>query len=125
MSLFSWLFGGMRSDADGNGLPGKVNPEWLRDRLESGEPVYLLDVREQWERDIALIRGSFSIPLGKLPERIGELPKDRPIVVICRIGGRSAQAARWLRQQGFDNTTNLAGGIKAWANRIEPAMARY
>jgi rhodanese-related sulfurtransferase len=84
----------------------------------------ILDVREDWERDIAAIEGTVNIPLQALPTRSEELPKDRQIVVMCHHGGRSARATAWLRENGYD-ATNLEGGIDAWATQVDPAIARY
>lgn len=84
----------------------------------------LLDVREPEEFEIAKIEGSVLIPLNQLPSRLGELPKDKSIVVHCHHGGRSAQATAFLNQNGF-SAQNLSGGIDAWSDRIDPAVPRY
>jgi adenylyltransferase/sulfurtransferase len=84
----------------------------------------LVDVREPAEAAICRIEGSLLVPLGSLPERLVDLPTDRPIVVHCKGGSRSARAAAMLRAKGFD-AHNLAGGIAAWADRIDPALTRY
>jgi len=106
-------------------LPLEVDVHWLSEQLEQNRDLFLLDVREPWERDISLIRGSFAIPMSEISQRIEELPKDKPIVVICRVGGRSAQVTHWLRGQGIENAINLAGGMNAWATEIEPDMSTY
>ena len=85
----------------------------------------VLDVREPWELEIASVEGAIAIPLGELTGRVGELPRDRPLAVMCHHGGRSAQATAWLRNQGFDRATNVAGGIDAWARTIDPTLSRY
>ncbi len=85
----------------------------------------LLDVRESWETDICAIEGSLKIPLGTLPQNVGRLPQEEPLVVVCHHGARSLQAVMWLRAQGFDNAVNLRGGIDTWARTIDPAMATY
>ncbi|WP_374376224.1 rhodanese-like domain-containing protein [Dongia sp.] len=98
----------------------------LRDMIASGAPVAMLDVREPWEHDICRIERSVLIPLSELPARSAELGADEaPLVVICHHGARSFHATLWLRQQGFDNAVNLAGGIDAWASEIDPSMRRY
>ena len=101
----------------------------LRDLIASGASLTMLDVREPWERELCQIERSTSIPLAELPARSGELETlgetDAPLVVICHHGGRSMQATLWLRQQGFENATNLAGGIDAWASAIDTSMRRY
>lgn len=101
----------------------------LRDMLAAGVPVTMLDVREPWEHKICHIDNSALIPLSELSQRSSELTAsdagDAPLVVICHHGMRSFHATLWLRQQGFENAVNLAGGIDAWASEIDPAMSRY
>jgi adenylyltransferase/sulfurtransferase len=96
----------------------------LKDRLERGEDVFLLDVREQFEHEIANLQGRL-IPLGELPARFAELDKEREIVVYCHHGNRSRFAAEFLQHQGFRSVINLAGGIEAWATEIDPTMPHY
>ncbi len=86
----------------------------LEDKLRSDAPPFLLDVREPAEYEQARIGGATLVPLGTLPQRLGELPKDRTIVVYCRSGRRSAQAVAFLRENGFDAVQNLTGGMNAW-----------
>lgn len=88
-------------------------------------PHLLLDVREPSEYNHCKIAGSVLIPLGELPGRFGELPKDRAIVVHCHHGGRSAQATLFLKKQGFLDVKNLSGGIDAWSCEIDPSVPRY
>lgn len=76
--------------------------------------VYVLDVREQWEYDEGHIPGVVLIPLGEIPGRMSEIPKDKEVIVTCRTGNRSGQATDFLRQNGFDNVHNMQGGIVAW-----------
>ena len=105
--------------------PLEIDVETLDRMRKAGETHTLVDVREAWERDICAVEGSVHIPLNQLPQRTGELPADRPLVIICHHGGRSAQAMMFLRQRGFGQATNLEGGIDAWARRIDPAMKAY
>jgi sulfur-carrier protein adenylyltransferase/sulfurtransferase len=102
-----------------------LTPSEVADRLASSLPPLLLDVRETWERDTATLPGSVHIPLGELPTRVGELPEDAEIVVYCHHGMRSLQAGMWLAQLGFDEVTNLAGGIDAWSREIDDSIPRY
>ncbi len=76
--------------------------------------VVLIDVREQWEYDAGHIPNVKLIPLGELPQRINEIPKDKFVVMTCRSGNRSNQATQFLRKRGFDNVHNMEGGILAW-----------
>lgn len=107
------------------GMPIEIEVERLSEMLRGGEAVTVLDVREPWEVGICGLPGSLDVPLATLPGRVGELPKDRPLVVMCHHGGRSAQATMWLRRNGFDNAANLSGGIDAWARRVDPNMRTY
>ncbi|MBI1272788.1 MAG: sulfurtransferase [Alphaproteobacteria bacterium] len=105
--------------------PDAIEVEELSDLLKGDKPPVVLDVREDKELAICRMPTITHIPMGSLPERVGELPKDRLIVVHCHHGGRSARACAWLRQNGYTNVSNLTGGIDAWAARIDTAMEQY
>ena len=100
-------------------------PERLRDRLNEGESLFLLDVREPWEVDVCRLEGSVNIPMQQVPARLAEIPRDRPIVCVCHHGMRSEQVARFLTLQGLERVENLVGGIEEWANRVDPETPRY
>ena len=106
--------------------PGEheISVEQLRHWRSEGRAHTLVDVREPSEYAICHIEGSLFIPLGQLQSRLGILPVDRPIVVHCRSGRRSASATAMLRAKGYD-AHNLVGGILAWAARIDPGLHRY
>ena len=87
-------------------------------------PHFLLDVRQPEEYETARIEGAVLIPLAELPGRLSELPKDRPLVVMCHHGMRSAHAVHHLREAGFD-AHNLSGGIDSWSRDIDPAVPTY
>ncbi len=97
----------------------------LQDLRRQSAPHFLLDVREPDEHQTASIAGSHLIPLGELPSRLGEIPRGEKIVVHCKLGGRSAKAVALLREQGFDDVWNVAGGIDAWSQQIDPDVPRY
>ena len=101
------------------------SPPSVRKLRESGESHLLLDVREPSEYAACRIEGAKLLPLAELPGRFGELPKDTPLIVHCHHGGRSAQAVRFLREAGFEDTKNLSGGIDAWSAEIDPDVPRY
>jgi adenylyltransferase/sulfurtransferase len=105
------------------GVP-EIQVEELKRRLDAGEDVFVLDVREPHEYQICNIDG-YLIPLGDLPKRVHELDSSREIVAHCRSGVRSAKAVDFLRQAGFKKVHNLAGGILAWADRVDPKMPKY
>lgn len=101
-----------------------ITAEELKSRLDNGEKLFLLDVREPHEHDIANL-GGYLIPLNQLPTRLGELDPSSEIIVHCKLGGRSAKAAEILLEHGFTRVRNLAGGIDRWAEKVDPAMPRY
>jgi rhodanese-related sulfurtransferase len=105
------------------GVP-QIQVEELKRRLDAGEDVFVLDVREPHEYQICNIGGHL-IPLGDLPKRVHELDSSREIVAHCRSGVRSAKAVDFLRQAGFGKVYNLAGGILAWADRVDAKMPKY
>lgn len=105
--------------------PFEIDILTLKERLDGDNPPAVLDVREPWELEIASVDGAIAIPLGELTQRVAELPRDKSLAVMCHHGGRSAQATAWLRQQGFERATNVAGGIDAWARTIDPTLSRY
>ena len=85
----------------------------------------LLDVREPDEIATCAVAGSLLIPMRQIPDNLAQLPKDRHILVMCHHGGRSQRVTQFLRANGYDHATNVAGGIDAWAEQIDPALARY
>jgi sulfur-carrier protein adenylyltransferase/sulfurtransferase len=105
------------------GIP-EMQVEELKRRLDAGEDLYVLDVREPHEYQICNIGGHL-IPLGDLAKRVNELDSSREIVAHCRSGVRSAKAVGFLQQAGFKKVHNLAGGILAWADRVDPKMPKY
>jgi len=105
------------------GVP-EIQVEDLKRRLDAKEDLFVLDVREPHEYQICNIGGHL-IPLNDLPKRVNELDSSREIVVHCKMGGRSAKAVEFLRQSGFKKVHNLAGGINAWAERVDPKVPKY
>lgn len=106
-----------------NGIP-QMSVKELRQRLDQGDDLYVLDVREPWEYEVANIGGHL-IPLNDLPRRVAELNPDQEIVVQCKSGGRSQRAAEFLARNGFEKIHNLAGGILAWSSEVDPTVPRY
>jgi sulfur-carrier protein adenylyltransferase/sulfurtransferase len=105
------------------GIP-EMQVEELKRRLDAGDDLFVLDVREPHEYQICNI-GGYLIPLGDLPKRVSELDSSREIVAHCRSGVRSGKAVDFLHQAGFKKVRNLAGGILAWADRVDPKMPKY
>jgi len=110
--------------ASRSGVP-TISPEELKALLDKKEDVYILDVREPQEWNIAHLEKAKLIPLGELPQAMNQLSSADDIVVHCRSGARSARAVQFLMEMGFRKVRNLEGGILAWAERIDPSMPRY
>ena len=106
-----------------NGIPQLTLKE-LKPRIDAGEDVYILDVREPWEYKIAQIGGKL-IPQNEVPQRLAEIDRDREVIVHCHHGVRSQRIAEFLKQAGYPKVVNLAGGIHAWADEIDPKMQKY
>jgi adenylyltransferase/sulfurtransferase len=106
-----------------NGIP-QITVQELKQRRDAGEDLFVLDVREPYEYQIANIGGTL-IPQNEVPQRLAEIDRNREIVVQCRSGGRSQRVAEFLAQQGYPNVKNLAGGILAWADAIDPTITKY
>ena len=97
----------------------------LKERMDKGDKVFLLDVREPHEYSLCKIDGSTLIPLGQLPTSLEQLDQNSEIVAYCHKGMRSADAVGFLVQQGFPNVKNLIGGIEAWSIEIDQSVPRY
>jgi sulfur-carrier protein adenylyltransferase/sulfurtransferase len=116
--------GPMTTPPSPSSAPDEITPRELARRLADGD-VQLVDVREPREWDIAHIEGARLIPLGTLGETLSTLDPDREVVVMCRSGGRGATAARQLRDAGFTQVRNLAGGITRWTDEVDPGLPKY
>jgi adenylyltransferase/sulfurtransferase len=103
----------------------EITVEQLKARLDRGEAINILDVREPNEFQICRIEGATLIPLGQLGSRLNELDPSKELIVHCKMGGRSARAVAFMRQHGFDKAYNLAGGILAWIDRVDPSQSKY
>ena len=102
----------------------EITVEELKKLMDAKAEPFLVDVREPHEVQISSLGGTL-IPLKTVPERVQEIPKDQPVVVYCRSGGRSGKACEFLIAQGYKNVKNLNGGVLAWADRIDPKMTKY
>lgn len=112
-----------REESQDDGI--EIDIDQFKEIRDNGNDVTVLDVREYHEYDICNIEGSVLIPLGEIADRLDELNPDDEIVVHCHHGGRSMRATQYLKDQGFKNVKNLAGGIDAWAEKFDPDMPRY
>lgn len=115
--IFAYLTGNPPAD----NMPATINVQDASERFSEG--AFLLDVRQQSEWDEAHVEGAVLIPLDQLSTRIGELPTDQDILIICRSGNRSAQARDLLRAAGLSRTTSISGGIGAWISAGLPVVS--
>ena len=106
-----------------NGIP-QISVQELKRRTDAGEDFQLIDVREPYEYQIAQIGGKL-IPQNDVPQRLSEIDRSREVVVHCRSGARSQRIAEYLKQQGYARVANLAGGILAWSDEIDPRVQKY
>jgi adenylyltransferase/sulfurtransferase len=102
-----------------------ITAKQLKARLDAGDPIRVIDVREPYELMICRLGVAEPIPLRTLPGRLDELNQGQEIVVICRSGHRSGDVVRFLRERGFARAFNLQGGLRAWSDEIDPAMPKY
>ena len=101
-----------------------INTQELNDLFSKKSDFTLLDVRENEEIAIAKIQSSTHIPMGQIVDRIDEIDKNKPVIVMCHSGGRSARVCVYLAENGYD-VTNLAGGINSWSINIDPSVPQY
>lgn len=102
----------------------RIMPRELKERLERGEYLILLDVREPWELALSRLEGAKLVPMAGIPERMPELDRDAETVVICHHGLRSAYVTQFLNRSGFEKVLNLEGGLDAYSS-VDPSVPRY
>jgi rhodanese-related sulfurtransferase len=108
-------------------MPMEIAPQQLAEKLRRGEPIWLLDVRHDWEHQLARLPDQAVIPLHELPARLDEVQPERgaQVVCYCHHGVRSLSAAAILREAGFPQAVSLAGGIDLWSRIVDPSVPRY
>jgi adenylyltransferase/sulfurtransferase len=106
-----------------NGIP-QITVKEMKRRMDAGEELYILDVREPFEYEIAQIGGKL-IPQNDIPKRLSEIDRNREVIVHCHHGVRSQRIAEFLQQVGYPRVVNLAGGINAWSEEIDPRVPKY
>ncbi|TLS49976.1 rhodanese-like domain-containing protein [Paenibacillus antri] len=94
-----------------------IDPEQLATRLDAGETVCIIDVREDEEVAAGMIPGARHIPMGTIPDRLADIPRDGEVVLVCRSGARSGRVHEYLAAQGYANLVNMNGGMMAWERR--------
>ena len=97
----------------------------LKSRRDRGENPVVIDVREDWELQLARIPDVVHVPMSQIPARLGEFQRDAEIIVMCHAGGRSMRVAHFLASQGFTDVANLSGGISGWSEAVDATVPRY
>ena len=103
----------------------EVTPRQVSERLERGDKILFVDVREKWEYETSHIEGAVLIPLREIPENLQRLAGAREIVFFCHHGIRSLDAAAWVRSQGIEGAQSMSGGIERWTTEVDPLVPRY
>jgi rhodanese-related sulfurtransferase len=103
----------------------EITPADVKARLDQGEKLILIDVREAWEYALCRIEGAKLVPLGALAANLNTLPDVDEVICYCHHGMRSLDAATWLRFQGIERAKSLAGGIERWSVEVDPKVPRY
>jgi rhodanese-related sulfurtransferase len=103
----------------------EISVQELKARRDRGEQPLVLDVREDWELQLARIPGVVHVPMNQVPARLGEFARDAETIVMCHAGGRSMRVAQYLASQGFGNVANLSGGISAWSALVDATVPQY
>jgi rhodanese-related sulfurtransferase len=107
-------------------LPLEISPGEVKAKLDAGEPLRLIDVREPEEHRICRIEGAELLPMRSIPQHLQDLDVDGPpLVILCHHGVRSLSVVDWLRRQGVENCVSMAGGIDLWSRLVDPAVPRY
>jgi len=104
--------------------PAEYRARWSEADERDGR-VQLLDVREDWELEASALPNALHIPMQQVPASLDRLDRDRPLVVMCRSGGRSAQVVAFLEREGYADVYNLSGGINAWSEEVDPDVPAY
>lgn len=103
----------------------EISAPELKSRRDQGDQPLVIDVREDWELQIASIPGVVHMPMNQIPARLSELARDAETVIMCHAGGRSLRVAHFLANQGFTNVANLTGGIAAWSELVDATVPQY
>ena len=102
-----------------------IAPKELKARLDAGEDVDIIDVREGWEVNIGTLPNAMHIPMDDIPESLDKVSHDKPVVIMCHTGRRSEEVTYWLETEGYENVYNLVGGIAQWIRDVDPSIPSY
>src|SRR5688572_9143098 len=103
-----------------------ITAKQLKARLDAGEDITIIDVREDWEVAQSKLTQAIHIPMNDVPDQVDQIPKDKPLVIMCHTGRRSEQVALWLESnEDYEDVLNLVGGIESWSVDVDPSIPRY
>ena len=102
-----------------------IGPKQLKARLDAGEDIEIIDVREGWEVNIGTLPDAIHIPMDEIPDSLDKIATDKPVVIMCHTGRRSEEVTYWLETEGFENVLNLVGGIADWIREVDPSIPSY
>lgn len=102
-----------------------ITPQTVKARLEAGEALLIIDVRQAWELNRSRLAQAVHIPMDDIPDSLDRIPQDTPVVIMCHHGTRSAQVTQWLRAQGYQNVLNMEGGIDGWSHQVDSSIPLY
>jgi len=103
----------------------EITPQEVKQRLDRGEKLLVVDVREPWEYAHCHIENALHIPMGSIPANLQSLDTDEDVICYCHHGMRSLDVANWLRSQGIVSAKSMAGGIERWSAEVDPKVPRY
>src|SRR4051812_6605585 len=103
----------------------EISVQELKAQRDRSEKPLVLDVREEWELQLAHIPDVVHVPMSQVPARVSEFEREQQIIVMCHAGGRSMRVAHYLANQGFTNVANLTGGISAWSQSVDATVPQY
>jgi rhodanese-related sulfurtransferase len=99
-----------------------ITPKELKARLDAGEDIDIIDVREDWEVAKGMLAEAVHIPMNDIPDMLDQIPTDKPVVIMCHLGSRSSQVVAFLEAQGYENLMSLDGGIARWSKDVDPSI---
>lgn len=102
-----------------------IAPKELKARLDAGEDIDIIDVREDWEVNIGTLPNAIHIPMNDIPDALDKVSNDKPVVIMCHTGRRSEQVTFFLEGEGYENVYNLVGGIAQWIRDVDPSIPSY
>ena len=107
-------------------MSAEISPKDLKAKLDAGEQITVIDVREDWEVARGMIPSATHIAMNNIPDSLDSIPKDQPVVFVCKSGARSGRVTEWVAAQGYPNVMNMDGGVMRWTQDVDASFpGRY